>query len=130
MANLNKVMLMGNLTRDPETRHTQGGNSITNLSVAVNRKYKTGTGETKEEVTFVDCEAWGKTGEAIAQYLCKGRGIFIEGRLRLNQWETEGGEKRSKLMVSVESFQFTDSKGDAKAETKSRKFDDDNDFAF
>ncbi|MFM9957018.1 MAG: single-stranded DNA-binding protein [Phycisphaerales bacterium] len=112
MPNLNKVMLMGNLTRDIEVRHTPNTNTaIAQIGLAVNRKWRTPEGETKEEVTFVDCEAWGRTAEVLAQYLKKGRPVYLEGRLRLDQWQDkESGQNRSKLKVVVETFQFIDSK--------------------
>ena len=107
MASFNKVMLMGNLTRDPEVRYTPKGSAICAVSIAVNRQWKTEAGEKKEEVTFVECEAWGKMAETIGQYLAKGSPIFIEGRLKLDQWDDkESGQKRQKLKVVVESFQF------------------------
>ncbi len=106
----NKVLLMGNLTRDVEIRHTSGNTAVGNFGIAVNRRYKTQSGEQREEVTFVDCEAWGRTAEVMGQYLTKGRPVFIEGRLKLDQWEDKnGGGKRSKLSVVVENFQFVDS---------------------
>ena len=109
MANLNKVMLIGRLTRDPETRHTQGGNSVTNFGLAVNRTYrKKDSDEQIEETTFVDVEAWGKTGETFARYMKKGRQAYIEGRLKFDSWEKDG-QKRSKLTVVMEEFQFLDS---------------------
>ncbi len=108
--NFNKVMLMGNLTRDIELRHLANStNAVANIGLAVNRRFKTAEGEQREEVTFVDCEAWGKTAEIMSQYLRKGRPVFIEGRLKLDTWEKEG-QKHSKLKVVVESFQFIDSK--------------------
>src|SRR5882762_10819578 len=98
MANFNKVILAGNLTRDPELRYTPKGSAIADLSVAVNRTWKTETGETKEEATFVEVAAYGRTAEVIAQYLKKGRPILIEGRLKLDQWDDkQTGQKRSKL---------------------------------
>ncbi len=110
MASFNKVMLMGNLTRDVEIRHTPSNTAVGNFGLAVNRKYKTQSGEQREEVTFVDCEAWGRTAEVMAQYLGRGRPVFIEGRLKLDQWEDKnGGGKRSKLSVVVENFQFINS---------------------
>jgi single-strand DNA-binding protein len=113
MGSFNKVILLGNLTRDIELRHLPSGKgSVANFGLAVNRSYKTDAGEQREEVTFVDCEAWGRTGEVMSQYLVKGRPVFVEGRLKLDQWEKEG-QKFSKLKVVVENFQFVDSRGDA-----------------
>jgi len=107
----NKVMLMGNLTRDIEIRHTPSNTAVGNFGLAVNRKYKTQSGEQREEVTFVDCEAWGRTAEVMAQYLSKGRPIFVEGRLKLDQWQDKNsGQNRQKLSVVVENFQFIDYK--------------------
>jgi single-strand DNA-binding protein len=107
MPNLNRVMLMGNLTRDPEMRHLDSGSAVTQISIATNRKWKNKDGQAQEEVTFVDCEAWGKTAEAINQYMRKGRPIFVEGRLKLEQWDDKtDGSKRSKMKVVVETFQF------------------------
>lgn len=106
----NKVILMGNLTRDVEIRHTPSNTAVGNFGLAVNRRYRTQSGENREEVTFVDCEAWGRTAEVMSQYLSKGRPVMIEGRLKLDQWEDKnGGGKRSKLSVVVENFQFVDS---------------------
>ena len=84
MASFNKVMLMGNLTRDIEIRHTPSNTAVGNFGLAVNRKYKTQSGEQREEVAFIDCEAWGRTAEVMAQYLAKGRPVFIEGRLKFD----------------------------------------------
>jgi single-strand DNA-binding protein len=103
---------MGNLTRDVELRYTPNGNqAVANFGIACNRKFKTQSGEEREEVTFVDCEAWGRTGEIMKEYLSKGRPVFVEGRLKLDQWEDKEGKKQSKLRVVVENFQFIDSKG-------------------
>jgi len=111
MANLNKVLLIGRLTRDPETRTTPGGATVTTLGLAVNRTYtRRDSGEKVEETCFVDVEAWGRTGETIARYMKKGRQIFIEGRLKFDSWERDG-QRRSKLSVTAESFQFIDSQG-------------------
>ena len=114
MANFNKVILAGNLTRDPELRYTPKGMAIAKLGLAINRTWKNEAGETKEEATFVDVDAFGRTAEVIGQYLKKGRPILMEGRLRLDQWDDkQTGQKRSKLGVVLESFQFIDSgKGD------------------
>jgi single-strand DNA-binding protein len=109
MANFNRVFLMGNLTRDIELRHTNSNQAVATIGLAVNRRWRTPDGEDREEVTFVDCEAWGKTAETMSRYLAKGRPVFIEGRLKLDQWEKEG-QKFSKLKVVVENFQFIDSK--------------------
>jgi single-strand DNA-binding protein len=112
MASFNKVILAGNLTRDPELRYTPKGTAIARLGIACNRKWKSETGELKEEVTFVDVDAFGKTAETIGQYLKKGRPILIEGRLRYDTWEDkQSGQKKSKLGVVLESFQFLDSGG-------------------
>jgi single-strand DNA-binding protein len=109
MASFNKVILMGNLTRDPELRYTPKGTAIAKLGLAVNRNWTTETGEKKEEVTFVDVDAFGRQAEVIAQYMKKGRPIFIEGRLRLEQWDDkQTGQKRSRLGIVLESFQFID----------------------
>jgi single-strand DNA-binding protein len=110
MANFNKVILAGNLTRDPEMRFTPKGTGIARFGLAVNRRWKSETGETKEEVTFVDVEAWGKQAETISQYLKKGRPILMEGRLKLDEWEDKNThQKVSKLRVVLESFSFLDS---------------------
>ena len=117
MANLNKVMLIGNLTRDPELRVTPKGTAICTFSIAVNRKFKDDSGGEREEVTYVDIEAWGKSGENISKYCTKGRPLFVEGRLRLDQWEDKTTkEKRSRMRVVLENFQFLGSgRGDAGA---------------
>ena len=107
MANLNRVMLIGNLTRDPELRVTPKGTAICQFGLAINRSYKDDSGQTKEETTFIDVEAWGKAGENIAKYCTKGRPLFVEGRLKLDQWEDKATQqKRSKLKVVLENFQF------------------------
>jgi single-strand DNA-binding protein len=118
MASFNRVILMGNLTRDPELRYTPKGTAIARIGLAVNRKWKSETGEMKEEVTFVDVDAFGKTAETIAQYLKKGRPILLEGRLRYETWEDkQTNQKKSKLGVVLESFSFVDSnRGDSGGE--------------
>jgi single-strand DNA-binding protein len=109
---LNKVMLAGNLTRDPQTRAVgSGGSTVCNFGLAINRKFKS-NGETREEVTFVDVECWGKTGELVAQYLSKGRGAYVEGRLKLDTWQDKEGQKRSKLTVVADNVQFIGPKGE------------------
>lgn len=110
MANFNKVILAGNLTRDPELRYTPKGTAVAKLGMAINRSWTTETGEKREEATFVDVDAFGKQAEVISQYLRKGRSLLVEGRLRLETWDDkQTGAKRSKLGVVLESFSFLDS---------------------
>lgn len=107
MANLNKVMLIGNLTRDPELRVTPKGTAICSFSLAMNRKFKDDSGAEREEVTYADCEAWGKSGENISKYCVKGRPLFVEGRLKLDVWSDKTTqEKKSRMKIVVENFQF------------------------
>jgi single-strand DNA-binding protein len=107
MASFNKVILMGNLTRDPELRYTPKGTAIAKVGLAINRYWTTESGEKKEEVTFVDVDVFGRTAENVGQYMKKGRPILIEGRLRLDQWDDkQTGQKRSRLGVVAESVQF------------------------
>ena len=127
MASYNKVILMGNLTRDPELRtlpNTQ--TQVCDFSLAVNRRWKDAGGADREEVLFIDCAAFGKTGQTIGENLTKGRPIHIEGRLRFEQWEQEDGQKRSKIRVVVEQFRFVDRKPgsepqSAKAPSRTRR---------
>src|SRR3989442_15384646 len=110
MANFNKVILAGNLTRDPELGYTPKGTAIAKIGLAINRIWKNEAGETKEEVTFVDIDAFGRQAEVIAQYMKKGRPFLVEGRLKLDQWEDKNThQKQSKLRVVLESFSFLDS---------------------
>jgi single-strand DNA-binding protein len=109
--NFNKVFLMGNLTRDVELKYTPSNQPVASLGIATNRRYRTRDGEDREETTFVDCEAWGRTAEVMNQYLAKGRPVFIEGRLKFDEWEDRDGNKRNKLRVVIENFQFVDSRG-------------------
>ena len=120
MANFNKVILAGNLTRDPELRYTSKGTAIARIGLAINRTWRSETGEQKEETTFVDVDAFGRQAETIGQYFKKGRPILIEGRLRYDTWEDkQSGQKRSKLGVVLEAFQFMDSgRGDGNAEPR------------
>src|SRR3954470_12851220 len=107
MASFNKVILAGNLTRDPELRYTPKGTAVTKIGFAVNRTWKTESGEQKEEVSFIDIEAWGRQGEVIAQYMKKGSPLFVEGRLKLDSWEDKNTKQKvSKLKVVLESFNF------------------------
>ncbi|PYL75725.1 MAG: single-stranded DNA-binding protein [Verrucomicrobia bacterium] len=107
MASFNKVILLGNLTRDPEVRYTPKGSAVADLGIAVNRQYTLENGEKREEVTFVDVTFWGRTAEVAGEYLKKGRPVFIEGRLQLDTWDDkQSGQKRSKLKVIGETMQM------------------------
>jgi single-strand DNA-binding protein len=107
MANVNRVILIGNLTRDPQLKYLPSQTAVAEFGLATNRKFKSATGEDREEVCFVDCTAFGKAGEIINQYCQKGKQLYIEGRLKFDSWEDkQGGGKRSKLSVVVENFQF------------------------
>lgn len=107
MASFNKVILLGNLTRDPEVRYTPKGTAVTELGMAVNRVYTAENGEKREETTFVDITLWGRTAEIAGEYLKKGRPVFIEGRLQLDTWDDkQSGQKRSKLKVVGEALQL------------------------
>lgn len=112
MAYLNKVFLIGNLTRDPELRVTPKGTAICQFGIAVNRQFKDESGATRDETTFVDIEAWGKQGELVSKYLSKGSPAMVEGRLKLDQWEDKtSGQKRSKLKVVLDNVQFLSTRG-------------------
>jgi len=114
MASFNKVILLGNLTRDPEVRYTPKGSAVADLGVAVNRQYTLDNGEKREEVTFIDVTFWGRTAEVAGEYLKKGRPVFIEGRLQLDTWDDkQSGQKRSKLKVIGETMQMLGSRGAA-----------------
>tara|TARA_Y100000588_G_scaffold195202_1_gene209394 strand:- start:17 stop:460 length:444 start_codon:yes stop_codon:yes gene_type:complete len=113
MPNYNKVILMGNLTRDPEVKYTSGGTAIAKLGMAINRRWRGQDGQQQEETTFVDVDAFGRQAETVGQYLKKGRPIMIEGRLKYDQWDDkQTGQKRSKLGVVLERFEFLDSRAD------------------
>lgn len=115
MSSFNKVILMGNLTRDPEMRYTTSGMAIAKISLAVNRKWYNEARELREEVSFIDVDAIGKRAETIGQYLKKGNPILVEGRLRLDQWEDkQTGQKRSRLGVVLENFRFLPSGGQSR----------------
>ena len=101
-----KVIIMGNITRDPELRSTPSGTQVCSFSVAVNRNYRDSSGEQKDNVSFFDCSAWGKSGEIIAQYAKKGSGILVSGRLDQRSWEDKEGQKRSRVEIVVEDFNF------------------------
>lgn len=107
MANLNKVMLIGNLTRDPEVRYTPSGKAVADISLAINRVWNNDAGQKQEETTFVDVTLWGRQAELAQQYLTKGRGVYIEGRLQMDSWDDkETGKKRTKLKVVGDNLQF------------------------
>ena len=124
-ASLNKVILMGNLTRDPELRYVPSGTAVANFSIAVNRTYKDGAGEKKEDTSFIRIVVWGKMAEICGEYLTKGRSVLVEGRLKSRAWETPEGQKRSALDVVATSVQFLGAKGDNNAapSTAARKND-------
>ena len=117
MGNVNKVFLMGNLTREPELRSTPNGASVCEFGMATNRTYKTKDGQQHDDTCFVDVTMWGRRGEVVAEYFHKGDPIFVEGRLKLDQWEKDG-QKRSKLTVTLDDFQFVG--GRAASEKDSR----------
>ena len=114
MSSFNKVILMGNLTRDPELRSLPSGTTVVNFGLAVSERWKDkSTGEQREEVCFVDVDAFGRQGEVVNEYFSKGKPILVEGRLRFRQWETDSGEKRSKLSVTLDRFSFVGSRQDS-----------------
>lgn len=114
MANLNKVMLIGNLTRDPEVKYTPKGNAVADIGLAINRNYTLDNGEKREETTFVDVVLWGRLAEIAGEYLKKGRPVFIEGRLQLDTWDDkQSGQKRSKMRVVGEGLQLLGSRPDS-----------------
>ena len=124
MSNLNRVLLTGNLTDDPNLKYVGDNTPVCNFALATNRHYRNRQGEQQQEVCYVDCEAWGHTAEVIHQRLSKGRPLLIEGRLRLDRWKTKAGENRSKLRVVAERFHFIDRKtnrepGDVSEQTAS-----------
>jgi len=106
MASLNKVFLMGNLTRDPEVRHTPKGTAVGDLAMAINMSYRAQDGTEKEEVCYVDVVVWGRQAETCRDYLSKGAPVFVEGRLQLDQWEGPEGEKKSRMRVRADRVQF------------------------
>jgi single-strand DNA-binding protein len=116
MANLNRVLLIGNLTRDPEIRYTPKGTAVAEIGIAVNRVFSGEDGEKREEVTFVDVTLWSRLAEIAEQYLKKGRPVFIEGRLQLDSWDDkQTGQKRSRLRVVAENIQMLGSRGEGEA---------------
>ncbi len=117
MASFNRIVLMGNLTRDPQLSYTQSNLAVCKFGLAVNHRWKDREGGQKEEVCFVDCTVFGKAGETFNQYMAKGRPVLIEGRLQFNQWTTPEGDKRSKHEVVVDNFTFVGSRGDGPPQT-------------
>jgi single-strand DNA-binding protein len=114
--NYNRVTVAGNLTRDPEVKFLPGDKAVANFSIAINRKYKDGNGAAREDVLYLDIEAWGRTAELAGQYLTKGSNCFVEGRLKLDSWEdAKTKEKRTKIRVVADSVQFIGIKGGAAA---------------
>jgi len=119
MASYNRVMLMGNLTHNPEIRYTPSGTAVADLRMAMNESYKNKAGETVESTCYVDVVVWGRQAETSSEYLHKGSPVFVEGRLQLDQWENQQGEKRSKLRVRADRVQFLSSPGQKKTEFSS-----------
>jgi single-strand DNA-binding protein len=114
MASFNRVILVGNLTRDPELRYIQSGTAVADIGLAVNDRRKNANGEWVDETTFVDVTLWGRTAEVAGEYLSKGSPLLIEGRLKLDSWETQEGQKRSKLKVICERMQMLGAKGEGR----------------
>ncbi len=125
MPSLNRVLLMGNLTRDPELRYTPGGSAVCELGLAVNRRFTQGNGEVKDETTFVDIVVWGKQAETAQRYLQKGAGVFVEGRLVYETWtEKDTQKKRSRIRVVAERLQFLGRRDDAHGAGEAAQFDE------
>lgn len=116
MLELNKVMLVGRLTRDPEVSSVGSGTALAKLGIAVNRRWKDKSGEYQEEVSFIDVTAWGKTADFCGAYLTKGKGVYVEGRLKMDAWEASDGTKRNKLTVTAERVQFAESRAESDAQ--------------
>ena len=119
MSNFNKVLLMGNLTRDPQLSYTPNQTAVVDFGLAVNRRWTSRDGEKKEETCFVDCRAFGRIAENLNKYMSKGRPLFDEGRLTFDSWTAQDGSKRSKHRVTVENFQFLGGTGGGKSESRS-----------
>ena len=115
MASLNKIMLIGNLTRDPELRYIPNGSAVASFTVAMNRVYKAQTGEKKEETSFVRVVVWGRMAEVCGEYLAKGRPVFVEGRLQSRSWDAPDGQKRSTVEVIAQNVQFLGTAGGGKS---------------
>ena len=119
LAELNRVFLVGRLTKDPEIRQTTNGTPVTNFTIAVNRRYKNAAGEWKDETTFVGIVAWQKLAELCKQYLAKGRAVLVEGKLQTHSWETEDGQKRTLLEVRADRIEFLD-RGETRPPTETQ----------
>jgi single-strand DNA-binding protein len=111
MANLNKILIIGNLTKDPESR-AAGQHTIVSFSIAVNKRSKSSDGQKKEDVSFFDCDAWNKTGELVLQYCKKGKSVLVEGHLQQERWQTQDGQNRSKVKIVADNVQFLSPKTD------------------
>lgn len=123
MRGFSKAIITGNLTRDPELRSTPNGASVCSFSVAVNRTYRDASGEQKEDVSFIDCSAWGKLGEMISQYAKKGTGVLVSGRLDQRSWEDKTtGSKRSRVEIVVEDFNFTGARDNSGSSSYSNNY--------
>lgn len=125
MSDMNRVIVIGRLTREPELRHTGGGAAVASFSIAVNRTYKTNDGEKKEEVSFFNCVAWSKTAELVSQYCQKGKQVAIEGRLQQRSWEGKDGGKNSTVEIVVDTIQFLGGGAAKASDEKSEKIQDD-----
>lgn len=129
-ANLNKTFLIGNLTRDPDLRYIPSGAPVANFGLAVNRTYTDSNGEKQEDTCFVEIVAWNRLAEVCGEFLAKGRPVFIEGRLQMDTWEQEDGQKRSRLKVVAQNIQFLGSGPKADSEASSGEEDSDSDIPF
>ena len=118
MPSFNKIMMIGNLTRDPTSKTLPSNTTVTEFGIACNRKFKTAAGEEREDVCFVDCEAFGKLGDTIAKFCQKGKPLFVEGRLHYSSWQDQQGGKRSKISIVVEGFQFLGSRDQGEPATR------------
>jgi single-strand DNA-binding protein len=124
MPYVNRVTLIGNLTRDPQLKQLPSNSTVAEFGMAMNRRYKSATGEEREEVCFVDCSAFGKAADNIGKYCKKGRQLYVEGRLKFDQWDDKTGGKRSKLSIVVENFQFLGARDENNAPGAQRTFFD------
>lgn len=119
MPSFNQVVLVGNLTRDPELKYTPSGAAVCEFSIAINRKWNDKAGQKREEVGYFDCTAWARTAELCAEFLKKGRPVLVNGRLTQNRWETPDGQKRSRVIVTVQNIQFLGGKNQGAEEEAS-----------